>query len=110
MLPYLLSLFFALHPQDGPHAEVDLTVEDRQIALVVTANLAWLDELMDIPRELPDNLHPSETGTAVEALQDFSSPRLGREARAAAGARGGGAMRGPVQRRRIRRGTFVYST
>jgi len=71
VLPYLLSLFFALHPQDGPHAEVDLTVEDRQIALVVTANLAWLDELMDIPRELPDNLHPSETVTAVEALQDF---------------------------------------
>ena len=26
---------------------------------------------MEIPRELPDNLHPSETGTAVEALQDF---------------------------------------
>ena len=71
MLSYVLSLFFAVHPQDGPHAEVDLTVEDRQIALVVTANLAWLDELMEIPRELPDNLHPSETGTAVEALQDF---------------------------------------
>ena len=71
MLPYVLSLFFALHPQDGPHAEVDLTVEDRQIALVVTANLAWLDELMEIPRELPDNLHPSETGIAVEALQEF---------------------------------------
>ncbi len=71
MLPYVLSLFFALHPQDGPHAEVDLTVEDRQIALVVTANLAWLDELMEIPRELPDNLHPSETGTAIEVLKDF---------------------------------------
>lgn len=71
MLTYALSLYFALHPQDGPHAEVDLTVEDRQIALVVTANLAWLDELMEIPRELPDNLHPSETGSAVEALQEF---------------------------------------
>ena len=71
MLTYVLSLFFALHPQDGPHAEVDLTVEDRKITLVITANLAWLDELMEIPRELPDNLHPSETGTAVEALEDF---------------------------------------
>ena len=71
VLPYVLSLTFALHPQDGPHAEIDLTVEDRQIALVVTANLAWLDELIEIPRELPDNLHPSETEMAVEALQDF---------------------------------------
>ena len=65
MLTYVLSLYFALHPQDGPHAEVDLTVEDRQIAFVVTANLAWLDELMEIPRELPDDLHPSETDVAV---------------------------------------------
>ena len=71
MLTYVLSLYFALHPQDGPHAEVDLTVEDRQIAFVVTANLAWLDELMEIPRELPDDLHPSETDVAVEALQEF---------------------------------------
>ncbi|MEO1598426.1 MAG: hypothetical protein AAFR78_07825, partial [Planctomycetota bacterium] len=71
MLTYVLSLYFALHPQDGPHAEVDLTVEDRQIAFVVTANLAWLDELMEIPRELPDDLHPSETDAAVEALQEF---------------------------------------
>ena len=71
MLALVLNMLFVLHPQDGPHAEVDLTVEDREIALVITANLAWLDELIDIPRELPENLHPTETGAAVDALEAF---------------------------------------
>lgn len=71
MLSLVLSLFFGFHPQDGPHAEVDLLIEEEKIILVVTANLAWLDELVEIPRELPDNLHPSETEDAVEQLRGF---------------------------------------
>lgn len=61
MLPaLLLALAAGLHPQDGPDADVRLTVEPDAVRLQVTVNLVFLDEYVEPFREDDESLHPVE--------------------------------------------------
>ena len=67
MLPaLLLALAAGLHPQDGPDADVRLTVEPDAARLQVTLNLVFLDEYVGPFREDDHNLHEAEHELARE--------------------------------------------
>ncbi|MHC4908192.1 MAG: hypothetical protein ACYTF9_00530 [Planctomycetota bacterium] len=55
-----------LHPQDGPHADVRIRVEDDAVVFTVSLNLVFLDELIDSGREDEAVIHPVEAA-GVEA-------------------------------------------
>ena len=80
LLPLLLSLALGalpgshgeggerLHPSDGPDADVRIQVEPDRVRFFVMLNLAFVDEVVDVPREVDDDLHPVEVPWVREAL------------------------------------------
>ncbi|HPF15021.1 MAG: hypothetical protein H6830_10420 [Planctomycetes bacterium] len=54
------SLRSALHPMDGPDAELRLLHTQAGLRLSVRVNLAWLDEVLAEPRENPNVVAPTE--------------------------------------------------
>ena len=75
-----------MHPQDGPHVDLRIVIEDDRVRFEVILNLAFADELVPAARESLDVLHPVEHD-ALEAslrarLGSWSrSPRTARRAR-----------------------------
>ncbi|MDA1267063.1 MAG: hypothetical protein O2816_18435 [Planctomycetota bacterium] len=62
----LLALAAGLHPQDGPDADVRLTVEPGAVRLAVTLNLVFLDEYVEPFREHDQLLPAQESGLAQD--------------------------------------------
>ena len=54
------------HPQDGPHADLRFAVRDGGVRLSAGFNLAFIDEIDPLPRELPTAVGPVER-RAIEA-------------------------------------------
>ena len=62
-----------VHPQDGPHLDFELRVEQQTLRLSVQLNLACADELVGVLREDLHRLDPVEVEGLREALLEFVS-------------------------------------
>lgn len=60
-----------LHPQDGPHVDVRLSVEDDEVRVRLEMNLVFLDELIDFPRESAEKVSRLEWVELRPALLSF---------------------------------------
>ncbi|MFK7884096.1 MAG: hypothetical protein AB8F26_07940 [Phycisphaerales bacterium] len=58
----------AVHPQDGPHADLRVAIEDDLVRFSIGVNLAFLDEAIDAPREALGEISDPE---AERTLNDF---------------------------------------
>lgn len=56
------------HPQDGPHADLRVAIEDHLVRYSVGVNLAFLDETIDAPREAPGELSDAEAQRTLNAF------------------------------------------
>jgi hypothetical protein len=61
----------SLHPQDGPHADLRVAIEGRQVRFSVGVNLAFLDETIDVPREALNELSEAESERVLEVLRGY---------------------------------------
>jgi hypothetical protein len=57
-----------LHPQDGPHADVRIRISDEVVTFSIQMNVAFLDEIADIPRENMDDVAPVEEQSVIDAF------------------------------------------
>ncbi|MEM8756977.1 MAG: hypothetical protein AAGF47_04260 [Planctomycetota bacterium] len=62
-------------PQDGPHADLRITVTDKDVRFVVGMNLPFVDAAAPFVREAPDDLDPAEERAAWAALFGFIRDR-----------------------------------
>ena len=60
-----------LHPQDGPHADIRITVGEDAIRFDVTMNLMFVDSIAPTDREVPDELPDVEAPIVEAALVEF---------------------------------------
>ncbi len=60
-----------LHPQDGPHVDVRILIEDSGVTFNLMINLVFVDEIVTAPREDPDMLHEVEVPALRAALSEF---------------------------------------
>lgn len=63
------------HPQDGPDADVRIRIDERQVTFQIIMNLAFVDEIVDVPREEESTLDPAEYASVEAALADFYTQR-----------------------------------
>ncbi len=56
------------HPQDGPHADVRIAIRDDAVVLTIGLNIVFVDELVDVPREDFNRLHPTEAPATGNSL------------------------------------------
>ncbi len=50
----------SLHPQDGPHAEIRVAIEDDSVRWTLGLNLAFIDEMVEPSRESLQGVSPTE--------------------------------------------------
>ncbi len=75
-IPRLLVPLFALmaalpalaHPQDGPHADVEIEIADDAVRFDMVINLVMVDEMTPVPRENPGEVHELEEPAVRDAL------------------------------------------
>ncbi|MFW5652828.1 MAG: hypothetical protein ACOC0P_02180, partial [Planctomycetota bacterium] len=60
-----------LHPLDGPDADIRIIIGKRAVVMNVGVNLVFMDDLVDVPRETPGDLHAVEHAAAGRILFDF---------------------------------------
>ncbi|MFK7758571.1 MAG: hypothetical protein AB8C13_01345 [Phycisphaerales bacterium] len=60
-----------MHPQDGPHADLRVAIEDELVRFSIGVNLAFLDETVDVPREALNELSLEESNRVLDAFRDF---------------------------------------
>jgi len=61
-----------VHPQDGPHADVRIRIDQNAVTFNMQINLVFIDEIAYVPRETPDHVDPDiEEAPIREALLDF---------------------------------------
>jgi len=58
-----------MHPQDGPHADLRVAIEDDLVRYSVGVNLAFLDEAIDAPREALGELSAAEADRTLEGFR-----------------------------------------
>lgn len=63
------------HPQDGPHIDLRIEIQDDAVRVKTTVNLAFADELTPPGRESLDRLHPVEHEALAAALFDALAAR-----------------------------------
>ncbi len=61
----------AAHPQDGPHAELRLTVTDEGLRLGVGLNLAFIDQVVPIVRESQSSVVGAEREALNQGVLDW---------------------------------------
>ena len=66
----------AVHPQDGPHADLRLMIDGRGVGFQVGINLAFIDEAVAVPREASDQLAPVEVEAIEAALREFMATQV----------------------------------
>ncbi|RMH10620.1 MAG: hypothetical protein D6695_11100 [Planctomycetota bacterium] len=59
------------HPQDGPHADIRVSIDETGVHFGMMINLVFIDEIVNVPRESPDAVHPIEEEALREALERF---------------------------------------
>jgi hypothetical protein len=60
-----------LHPQDGPHVDIRIFIDDEAVVLQLEMNLVFLDFLVDFPREEPARISSVEWPALQPALMEF---------------------------------------
>lgn len=60
-----------LDPQDGPHAEVRITITDTDVRFNVAMNLNYVDAIAPTQREFSDIVDPVEEPRIREAIENF---------------------------------------
>jgi hypothetical protein len=58
----------AAHPQDGPHADVRIRLDDAVLRWNIGLNLAYMDEIVDVGRERLDAVAPIEEEILRDAV------------------------------------------
>ena len=58
-------------PKDGPDVDLRIAIENGEVRMQIITNLAFLDEMTDIVREMPHLLDPMEAPHAMEVLFDL---------------------------------------
>lgn len=84
-LPTAISLFVLLlvaaaapadvHPQDGPHVDVRIAIEESAVVVRLEMNLVFLDHIVDFPREEPARISTIEWPAVAPLLLDFFTRR-----------------------------------
>lgn len=65
-----------LHPQDGPHADIRIRIDENAVVFNMQINLVFIDEIAYVPREVPDHVDPDIEAVPIrEALLDFFRTR-----------------------------------
>jgi len=64
-------------PQDGPHADVRVTIHDSGVSMNLIVNMAFVDEVVDVPRESPDELFEVEEAALEEELMEHFRRSIG---------------------------------
>ncbi len=65
-----LAATLGLHPQDGPHVDLRLFIEDERVVVRIEMNLVFLDEMLDYPREDPNKISAEEWPALQPMLED----------------------------------------
>jgi hypothetical protein len=65
----------AVHPQDGPHADIRIAIDESGISMGLMINLAFIDEAMPFIRESVDAVHEVEEAGLREVLVAHFSER-----------------------------------
>ncbi|MEQ8764884.1 MAG: hypothetical protein RL885_13210 [Planctomycetota bacterium] len=65
------DVFRRVHPQDGPHADIRIRIDDEKVRLDLIFNLVFLDEIIEAPRENSSKLHPVEYPGVQQALFEW---------------------------------------
>ena len=61
----------AMHPQDGPHADIRASIDESGVHFGLMINLAFIDEMVDVVRESPDAVDAVEEPILQAALEGF---------------------------------------
>jgi len=64
-----------LHPQDGPHAEVEFEAGPDALLVRIDMNLVFLDHLVETGRETPERIEAEELRLAGPALEAYFAER-----------------------------------
>jgi len=67
----------SLHPQDGPHADVRIRIEDDRVVYQIMMNLAFIDEVVEFDRENPEHVSPVDEPYLKELLLEFFRKEVG---------------------------------
>lgn len=59
------------HPQDGPHADVEIEITGDAVIFDTVINLVMIDEMTPVPRENPGDVHPLEEDAIRDALHAY---------------------------------------
>lgn len=61
----------AAHPQDGPHADLKFIIDENRVRFVANLNLAFLDEIRPLPREVLAEVSDDERDALLAAVEGF---------------------------------------
>jgi hypothetical protein len=59
------------HPQDGPHAELEIELGEDRVTVRIGMNLVFLDHLVESHREASDRIEPSELRSLAPRLEAY---------------------------------------
>lgn len=59
------------HPQDGPHADIRIGIDETGVHIGMMINLAFVDEMVDFPRESPDAVASIEEDVLRDLLTRY---------------------------------------
>ena len=60
----------ALHPQDGPHVDLRVVVDDDRVVMKIEMNFVFLDAMVDLDREDPARISAEEWAVVPGILED----------------------------------------
>ena len=64
-----------IHPQDGPHVDVRISIDDSAVVVRLEMNLVFLDHIVDFPREDPARVSTIEWPAVEPLLLEFFTRR-----------------------------------
>ncbi len=75
-LPSESSFFGGVHPQDGPHIDLHVRVDEHRVLLEIGINLVFLDWLGEFPREDLERVDASELPRVAKRLEQIFAERV----------------------------------
>lgn len=60
-----------LHPLDGPDADIRIIIGNKSVTMNIGVNLVFMDDLVEVPRENPGDLHEVEAPLAGQRLFEY---------------------------------------
>lgn len=67
----VLAGWAGAHPQDGPHADIRIAIDETGVHFSMMINLAFVDEMVDFPRESLDAVASVEEDALGELLKRY---------------------------------------